>query len=99
MHTPIKLSPKFEGIYKKMMKRIGRNRAIIAIARKLSVVIYKILEKKKELVEDHVFRTLNEKKLKRMVARSERSKRFQQGAMEKVIKWVGFQSKSAKLLS
>ncbi len=38
-HTLVKMSKTFRGIYRRMMKRIGKNRAIVAIARKLSIVI------------------------------------------------------------
>ena len=41
------------------------------MARKLAVVIYNILAKKKEFVEEHAFKTLKEKKLKNMEVRSE----------------------------
>ncbi len=99
VHTLVKVSPTFMGIFRKLKKRIGRNRSIIAVARKLAVIIYKMLEKKKEFVEEHAFKTLKEKKLKNMAARSEISHRFSRDDMENVIKEAGIHSKSTRLLS
>jgi hypothetical protein len=81
VHTLIKLSPTFKTIYRKLKKRIGRNRSIIAVARKLAVVIYNMLEKKKEFVEEHAFKTLKERKLKNMESRSKRSHGFSRDEM------------------
>ena len=99
VHTLVKVSPTFMGIFRKLKKRIGRNRSIIAVARKLAVIIYKMLEKKKEFVEEHAFKTLKEKKLKNMAARSVTSHRFSRDDMENVIKEAGIHSKSTRLLS
>ena len=99
VHTLVKVSPTFMGIFRKLKKRIGRNRSIIAVARKLAVIIYKMLEKKKEFVEEHAFKTMKEKKLKNMAARSEISHRFSRDDMENVIKEAGIHSKSTRLLS
>ena len=54
---------------------------------------------RKEFVEVRAFRTLNEKNLKMMGARSEMSQRFSREDMEKVIKEIEIQSKSTKPLS
>lgn len=83
MPTLIRLSPTFRRIYKRMKKRIGMNRVIIAVVRKLAVVIYKMLEKEEDFVEEHAFITLNEKKLKRMAARSEMSQEFSREGRER----------------
>ncbi|MCL4345161.1 MAG: IS110 family transposase [Candidatus Thermoplasmatota archaeon] len=99
VHTLIKLSPTFKRVYRKMKKRIGRNRSIIAVARKLAIVIYNMLEKKKGFVEEHAFKTLKEKKLKNMAARSAISHGFSREDMENVIKDIGIHSKSTRLLS
>ena len=99
VHTLVKVSPTFMRIFRKLKKRIGRNRSIIAVARKLAVIIYKMLEKKKEFVEEHAFKTMKEKKLKNMAARSEISHRFSRDDMENVIKEAGIHSKSTRLLS
>ena len=99
VHTLIKLSPTFKTIYRKLKKRIGRYRSIIAVARKLAVVIYNMLEKKKEFVEEHAFKALKERKIKNMESRSKRPHGFSRDEMETVIKEVGISSKSNKLLS
>ena len=69
------------------------------MARKLAVVIYNILAKKKEFVEEHAFKTLKEKKLKNMEVRSGRYHEFKKEDMEKVIREVGIHEKSTKPLS
>jgi len=99
VHTLIKFSPTFKTIYRKLKKRIGRNRSIIAVARKLAVVIFNMLEKKKEFVEEHAFKAMKEKKLKNMAARSAICHGFSREDMENVIKDVGIHSKSTRLLS
>ena len=66
VHTLIRLSPTFKGIYRKLMKKIGKNRAIIAIARKLAVAIFNMLSKNQHFVDDHAFKALYERKLKNM---------------------------------
>ena len=76
VHTLIKLSPTFRRLYKKMKKRIGRNRSVVAIARKLAVTIYNMLAKKEEFVENHMFEALKKRKLKVMEARSNKSEKF-----------------------
>lgn len=55
-----------------------------------------MLEKKKEFVEEHAFKTLKEGKLKNMEARSKRSHGFSRDEMETVIEEVGINSKSKK---
>ena len=74
-------SPTFKTAYRRLKKRIGRNRSIIAMARKLAVVIYNMLAKKKEFVEEHAFKTLKEKKLKNMEVRSGRYHEFKKEDM------------------
>lgn len=58
-----------------------------------------MLEKKKEFMEEHAFKTLKEKKLKNMAARSVISRVFRREDMENVIKDIGIHSKSTRLLS
>ena len=98
-HTLIKLSPTFKGIYRKLKKRIGKNRAIIAIARKLAVTIFNMLSKNQHFVDDHAFKALYERKLKNMESRKERAHEFKLEDMEKIIGEVNMVSKSTKLLS
>ena len=99
VHKLIKLSPTFKTIYRKLKKRIGRYRSIIAFARKLAVVIYNMLEKKKEFVEERTFKALKERKLKNMESRSKRPHGFSRAEMETVIKEAVISSKSNKPLS
>ena len=58
-----------------------------------------MLEKKKEFMEEHAFKTLKEKKMKNMEARSVISHVFRREDMENVIKDIGIHSKSTRLLS
>ncbi|MCL5987346.1 MAG: IS110 family transposase [Candidatus Thermoplasmatota archaeon] len=99
VHSLIKLSPTFKKKYRKLKKRIGKNRAIIATARKLAVVIFKMLSKNQHFVDDYMFQTLYERKLKNMESRAKMAKEFQQKDMEKIIGEVNIQSQSIKLLS
>ena len=50
-------------------------------------------------MEEHAFKTLKEKKLKNMAARSVVSHRFSRDDMENVIKETGNNSKSTRLFS
>jgi hypothetical protein len=70
VHTLIKLSPTFRRLYGKMKKRIGKNMALIAIARKLAVKIYNMIAKKHGFVENQLINALKERKLKAMETRS-----------------------------
>ena len=99
VHSLIKLSPTFKQIYRKLKKRIGKNRAIIARARKLAVIIFNMLSKNQHFVDDYMFQTLYERKLKNMESSSKMAQEFQQKDMEKIIGEVNIQSQSIKLLS
>ncbi len=99
VHTLIRLSPTFKKLYRKMNKKLGKNRTIIAIARKLTVIIYNMLAKKQEFVENHLFKPLLERKLKSMETRSKTSYEFKKEDMEKVIGEITMQTTSNKLLS
>ena len=99
VHSLIKLSPAFKKIYRKLKKRIGKNRAIIATARKLAVIIFNMLSKNQHFVDDYMFQTLYERKLKNMESSSKMAQEFQQKDMEKIIGEVNIQSQSIKLLS
>ena len=82
-----------------MKKRIGKNMAIIATARKLAVIIFNMLSKNQHFVDDYMFQTLYERKLKNMESSSKMAQEFQQKDMEKIIGEVNIQSQSIKLLS
>jgi len=99
VHTLIKLSPTFKNSYRKLKKRIGKNRSIIAMARKLAVIIFNMLAKKKEFVEEHMFKTLKEKKIKNMETRGNMAHEFKREEMEKIIGEINIPHKSTKLLS
>ena len=99
VHTLIKLSPTFKGIYRKLKKGIGKNRAIITIARKLAVTIFNMLSKNQHFVDDYAFKALYERKLKNMESRKERAHEFKLEDMEKIIGEVNIVFKSTKLLS
>ena len=99
VHSLIKLSPAFKKIYRKLKKRIGKNRAIIATARKLAVIIFNMLSKNQHFVDDYMFQTLYERKLKNMESSSKMAQEFQQKDMEKIIGEVNIQLQSIKLLS
>ncbi|MEM0135789.1 MAG: hypothetical protein QXU18_11310 [Thermoplasmatales archaeon] len=58
VYSLIKLPPTFRKLYRNMKKRIGRNKALLALARKLAVVINKMLTKKHEFVENHLLQSL-----------------------------------------
>lgn len=99
VHTLIRLSPTFRKIYRKLKKRIGRNRSIIAVARKLAVTIFNMLAKNQHFVEEHAFKPLLEKKLKNMESKGEKAHEFKQEDMEKVIRESNICEESTKLLS
>ena len=99
MHSLIKLSPSFKKIYRKMKKRIGKNRAIIATARKLAVIIFNMLSKNQHFVDGCMFQRLYERKIKNMESSSKMAREFQQKDTEKIIGEVNMRSSSIKLLS
>ena len=92
VHTLIKLSPTFKKIYRKLKKRIGKNRAIIATARKLAVIIFKMLSKNQHFEDDYAFKTLHERKLKNMESRGKMAHEFKLEDMEKIIGEVNIRS-------
>ncbi|WP_337860632.1 hypothetical protein [Ferroplasma sp.] len=51
VHTLIKLSKKFKAKYLSLIRRLGKNRTIIAIARLLSETIYTMLKNNKEFID------------------------------------------------
>jgi Transposase and inactivated derivatives len=93
VHTLIRLSPTFKKLYRKMNKKLGKNRTIIAMARKLAVIIFNMLAKKQKFVENRLFKPLLERKLKSMETRPKTSYEFRKEDMEKVIGEVTMQTK------
>jgi len=58
-----------------------------------------MLSKNQHFVDDYMFQTLYERKLKNMESSSKMAQEFQQKDMEKIIGEVNIQSQSIKLLS
>jgi len=68
VHTLIKLSPTFKKMYMKLVRRLGKNKAVIAVARKFATIIYTVLKTKTPFKEE--FEDLYERKIKRMEKKS-----------------------------
>ena len=66
--------------------------SIRSIARKLTVIIYNMLAKKQEFLENHMFKLLLERKLKSMETRSKTSFEFKKEDMEKAIGEITMQT-------
>ncbi|MGC8630762.1 MAG: hypothetical protein ACP5T1_07270, partial [Thermoplasmata archaeon] len=66
-HTLIKISKRFRDFYLRIVRRVGKNRAIIAVARKLAEIIYVMLKKKEEYQEDENISKLYYRKIKTMM--------------------------------
>jgi hypothetical protein len=62
----VKISKTFKTSYRKLKKRIGRNRAIIAMARKLAVVIYNMLAGNQDFVDLDALQSLYNGKVGKM---------------------------------
>ena len=84
VHSLTKLSPTFKKIYRKLKKRIGKNRDIIATAGKLAVIIFNMLSKNQHFVDDYMFQTLYERKLKNMESGAKMAQEFQQKDIKKI---------------
>jgi transposase len=67
-HTVIKYSKKMKNKYLSLVRRIGKNRAIVAIARILAETIFTMLKKNVDF-EDEII-PLTEKKVKKMIERA-----------------------------
>ena len=65
--TVIKYSKKLKNKYLSLVRRIGRNRAIVAIARILAETIFTMLKKNVDF-EDEII-PLTERKVKKMIER------------------------------
>ena len=99
VHSLIKLSPAFKKIYRKLKKKTGKNRAIIATARKLAVIIFNMLSMNQHFVDEYMFQTLYKRKFKNLESGSKMAQEFQQKDIKKIIGEVNIQSQSIKLLS
>ena len=96
IYTLIKLSLTFKRMYKEFKKKMGKNRAMTAMARKLEVVIYNMLARNQPFVEKHKSKTLKERKLKSLESRVGRWTKFTHEDMEKIIGKIVIVSKSKK---
>ncbi len=70
-HTLIKLSLTFKKIYMRLVRRLGKNKATIAVARRLALKIYAVLTTKKPYEEG--FELLYERKLKKLELRAQKA--------------------------
>lgn len=70
-HTVIKYSRKFRSKYNSLVKRLGRNRSIVAIARILAETIHTMLVNRKRFIDE--IDSLTERKMKAMSARARKS--------------------------
>ncbi len=67
-HTVIKYSKKMKNKYLSLVSRVGKNRAIVAIARILAETIFTMLKKNTDFVDEIV--PLTERKVKKMIERA-----------------------------
>ena len=72
-HTAIRRSNRFRAKYQGIVRRVGRNRAIVAIARILAETIYSMLKKGMEFIDG--VDSMTEKKIKSMVSRASSAKK------------------------
>ena len=96
--TVIKYSKKMKNKYLSLVRRIGRNRAIVAIARILAETIFTMLKKNVDF-EDEII-PLTEKKIKKMIERANSgSGEINIQESIKLISSKGFKSLSTKPFS
>ena len=72
-HTAIRRSNRFRAKYQGIVRRVGRNRAIVAIARILAETIYSMLKEGMEFIDG--VDSMTEKKIKSMVSRASSAKK------------------------
>ena len=71
-HTAIKRSKRLRAKYLSMVRRVGRNRAIVAIARILAELIFTMLKNNKEFIDK--IDSLTERKMKSMAEKAKDAK-------------------------
>ena len=71
-HTAIKKSKKLRAKYLSIVRRVGRNRAIVAIARILAEFIFTMLKNNKEFIDK--MDSLTERKMKSMADKARNAK-------------------------
>lgn len=67
-HTVIKYSRRFKAKYNSLVKRLGKNRSIVAIARLLAETIYTMLVRRVRFIDE--IDSLTEKKMRAMSLRA-----------------------------
>ena len=71
-HTAIKKSKKLRAKYLSIVRRVGRNRAIVAIARILTELIYTMLRNNTEFIDK--IDSLTERKMRSMAEKARNAK-------------------------
>ena len=97
-HTSIKYSLKMKKKYLSIVRRLGKNRSIVAIARILLETIYKMLSSGHEFIDN--IDSLTERKMKAMSLRAKNPLRVQQPETAiKLLRGKGLRSTSKELFS
>ena len=99
VHTTVKISRTFKTSYRKLKKRIGRNRAIIAMARKLSVVIYNMLARNQDFVDLDASKALYDGKVGKMQSMAKDVQKVDRESAKRLIDEGVIKLESNKLLS
>ena len=88
-HTLIKISKRFKKFYLRIVRRLGKNRAIIAVARKLAEIIYMILKKKEAYKEDEEINKLHGRKVNNMMVQGNKVSKIGKENIERLIGDIG----------
>ena len=99
VHTTVKISATFKTSYRKLKKRIGKNRAIIAMARKLSIVIYNMLARNQDFVELGALQDLYDRKVGKMESMTKNVQGLDKESVKRLIGGGVIKLQSNKLLS
>ena len=83
----------------RLKKRIGKNKAIVAMARKLSVVICNTLAKGQDFVEMQAFQKLYERKINNMGSKAKGVEKIEANYVQRLIAQEVIRLQSNKLLS
>ncbi len=99
IHTTVKVSKTFKTSYRKLKKRIGKNKAIVAMARKLAVTIYNMLAKNQDFVDISTCAGLGENKADRMQSMAKKAQTMDSESVKRLIDKGVIRLQSNKLLS
>lgn len=99
VHTTVKISKTFRTSYRKLKKRIGKNGAIVAMARKLAVTIYNMLAKNQDFVDISICAGLGENKADRMQSMAKKAQTMDSESVKRLIDKGVIRLQSNKLLS